>query len=1168
MQTGISLDNRAQNGRDVRGSLSLATLPAGNKHRSTELRRFHRLGCILLACMMVVGCQSTDPSTASNKGKKSDAGKAVVTNEVIYDTGFEGPAALPTGWETAGDVSVDATGFEGAQSLKLHRIEADVLKPVYAVSPSFKVEQANYLVTLAARSDLVSPDNSFKGEVTIEYTDENGRPGQIVPVAELDKQQNWKNFKKDLGIPATIVSARFRVRIDKAHGSFWVDSLSIKPSTISSGDPVVDRIFFDTAQMGNLLFPTDKRTIKVTAWTLRELDDAERNIAAVVTDYWGAEQATAIPVTLEKTGTTRKTLHVYEGNFDLADVPLEIGRYYEIHATLNKSARDKQPAGTFSNYTSLAVLPYAPANRYDPALVPFTSRTWDARIDTAQYLNHRLGIRVGGVWGGWKQEPPYEPYAATIEVLEKQGMGFLTGSPAHDVEQRNARHEKWTDEALRAGVRTFIAKYGHIKPMIINLGNEPSNKGDDVKLNVKAYKSIYEEVKKIDPSIIVVGTSVGPSEDFFKAGFGNYLDAYDFHIYGDSGEVREAIEKQYPAMFAKYGNKKPIWSTELGFSSHGMARQQVVREMVKKTVNFFAAGGANMSWFGIMYPDPDAVIVGTGGESHNVFDCRYMKYAPKLDGISYYNVVNAVGVKKFVSEKVYNDEVYAFLFRDKNENTTFQAIYMLKGTKDIFVPLEGVDKVDVIRVDGTRSTLSAKGGGVTLTAGEDPLMLLYTGGKDVLPGALGSPKGTISQAAGAIVAGEGGRLDVAFSGDLKVSLKAPFGWNAKPLADKNISTDKTPTTAFSLISPANTTAREADIVVRLQDAQGNIVGELYDRPTVSGAISMNALPVPAVDGKPVGVKLAIRNNGKSSQKVGWSIEMLGAKPVMEGEYPDKRVATDAYFTEATTGDFSLDAGASRDVFVPLAKIDPHTAYFVKAIATDAVGRQVVDERPIAGFVAVPKVTADKIVIDGDLSDIAWQQATKLRVDKLEQFFNFRKPNRDKQWTGAEDLSADIRYLWDDQFLYVAVDVVDDIAGKPQRDGMIWSQDGLQFLVDPSRAEKVKAGRYDYGVARSETGLQAWNYLTADSAAAPSGEVTDFKIGIRKTKAGTGNMVYELAIPWSRLSPFKPAAGANLGFTLILNEDDGEGRDSFMTWFGNAHSKDIETVGDLVLMEGK
>jgi hypothetical protein len=56
----------------------------------------------------------------------------------------------------------------------------------------------------------------------------------------------------------------------------------------------------------------------------------------------------------------------------------------------------------------------------------------------------------------------------------------------------------------------------------------------------------------------------------------------------------------------------------------------------------------------------------------------------------------------------------------------------------------------------------------------------------------------------------------------------------------------------------------------------------------------------------------------------------------------------------------------------------------------------------------------------------------------------------------------------------------------------------------------------------------------------------------------------VAIPWAQLAPFQPAAGANLGMTMILNEDDGDGRAGFMGWFSGAHSKQLDLVGDLVL----
>ncbi len=65
--------------------------------------------------------------------------------------------------------------------------------------------------------------------------------------------------------------------------------------------------------------------------------------------------------------------------------------------------------------------------------------------------------------------------------------------------------------------------------------------------------------------------------------------------------------------------------------------------------------------------------------------------------------------------------------------------------------------------------------------------------------------------------------------------------------------------------------------------------------------------------------------------------------------------------------------------------------------------------------------------------------------------------------------------------------------------------------------------------------------------------------------GSGGMTYEVAIPWHRLAPFRPAAGANLGLSLVLNEDNGKGgRHSFMGWFGDVQSKAVDCVGDLIL----
>ena len=101
------------------------------------------------------------------------------------------------------------------------------------------------------------------------------------------------------------------------------------------------------------------------------------------------------------------------------------------------------------------------------------------------------------------------------------------------------------------------------------------------------------------------------------------------------------------------------------------------------------------------------------------------------------------------------------------------------------------------------------------------------------------------------------------------------------------------------------------------------------------------------------------------------------------------------------------------------------------------------------------------------------------------------------------------------------------------------------------------------MAVGKKGPEAWCSLSAD-AGAPNGEAKDIIVAYKRKGDGTGAITYEVAIPWTRLAPFKPRFDADLGLSMILNEDDGKGRYSYMTWFGNANTKEIATVGDLIL----
>ena len=65
------------------------------------------------------------------------------------------------------------------------------------------------------------------------------------------------------------------------------------------------------------------------------------------------------------------------------------------------------------------------------------------------------------------------------------------------------------------------------------------------------------------------------------------------------------------SLFAKYGGRKPIWSTEIGSNSQGLPRDVIARDLVRKATCFFADGGEFFCWFAVGgMPDPDGTRVG------------------------------------------------------------------------------------------------------------------------------------------------------------------------------------------------------------------------------------------------------------------------------------------------------------------------------------------------------------------------------------------------------------------------------------------------------------------------------------------------------------------------------------------------------------------------------
>jgi len=749
-------------------------------------------------------------------GIQADIARPVYAQAATFKVDFESSAQLPANW-TATDktVNVDAqAGYQSRHSLKLARTVDQTEQATAVTTPAFTVNPGQWNISFVAKAELTSPDNSYHAVVQLHCLDSAGKVVDRLTVAEIFGKRDWQPVDKRVELPAGVKSAKLHIQLNKTYGQVWFDNLSaafLAPA-LKRDDRIV-RLMFSTAQVGNLLFPNDPRTVTITLEAKKRLREAQKTLTFDVRDYWGDPQTPVATLTLgepEKKGER----FVYTGKFDLATAPLEVGRYYEIHAAVTQPGEEP-----YTNYSSFAILPEAVTKQFKPEEIPFTSRNWDNRITEYIQLSDRLGIRVVGLWGGWTNKPPYKPTAPQLELVQKLGLGWLTGTPIHNSVEMNKKD--YDEQALRQGAKNFIETYGKARPLV-NLGNEPHGTGERVLNNVAAYKAVYEEIKKVDPTITVVATSVEPNEEYFKAGYQNYCDVFDFHIYEEYPNVRRTL-KEYQALMKKYNCQKPIWSTELGLNSQGMTRLQVASELPKKFATFFAAGGANVSWFAIVYPDAEGKSAGSSGEAHNVFDCRYNKYAPRLDAVAYYNAVNAIGNKKFTTEQVYPNGINAFLFRDQADHSLI-VLWKDKGREDVLLPLAGVTAVKMVRIDGRIRSLNAWGKGLTLTVTPDPVLLVFEGGGDKLPDALGVPAAKITNSPTTISAIEPTTLSVQIADKLTPSLVGPTLWKVT-----NTRASAAGTAAFTLTPATGSPVREVECLVPLADDQGRVRGELQLR---------------------------------------------------------------------------------------------------------------------------------------------------------------------------------------------------------------------------------------------------------------------------------------------------------------------------------------------------
>ncbi|MEW5988622.1 MAG: sugar-binding protein [Chloroflexota bacterium] len=145
------------------------------------------------------------------------------------------------------------------------------------------------------------------------------------------------------------------------------------------------------------------------------------------------------------------------------------------------------------------------------------------------------------------------------------------------------------------------------------------------------------------------------------------------------------------------------------------------------------------------------------------------------------------------------------------------------------------------------------------------------------------------------------------------------------------------------------------------------------------------------------------------------------------------------------------------------------------------------------------------------------------------------------WDGSDDVQAFWRLGWDENYLYVAVEVVDDRHVQTQTGNQIFRGDSVDMQIDTDRpgdfAPRLSSDDFQFILSPGDFGPlppSAFRFQGKEN-----GQIVDAPGGhhvILAARPSAAGYTIEAAIPWTDLN-ITPTAGLVMGLALNVNDND-------------------------------
>ena len=195
------------------------------------------------------------------------------------------------------------------------------------------------------------------------------------------------------------------------------------------------------------------------------------------------------------------------------------------------------------------------------------------------------------------------------------------------------------------------------------------------------------------------------------------------------------------------------------------------------------------------------------------------------------------------------------------------------------------------------------------------------------------------------------------------------------------------------------------------------------------------------------------------------------------------------------------------------------------------------------FTVVPYAGDVRPVIDGVVSPGEYSNDTWLSIKGGEHGENVMILESGTSWKGDSDLSGKATMKYDDDNLYMFIEVTDNTFKNDNSDSMSWNGDSIQLGIAGEGV--ASGGNYcELTIALTPNGPEIYRNLSNNSKTVGAVDTMELQIVRDGTKTR-----YELAMPWEEILPdgAEPKSGYRPRFAILINEDDGLGRNSYLEY---------------------